>query len=37
VVLLPKKKVQLTKEMEVTVGSDEAEERVDDEDPMVDE
>jgi len=37
VILLAKKKVQLTKEMEVSVGSDEAEERVDDEDPMVDE
>jgi hypothetical protein len=37
VVLLAKKRVQLTKEMEVSVGSDEAEERADDEDSMVDE
>ena len=37
VVLLAKKRVQLTKDMEVSVGSDEAEERADDEDPTVDE
>jgi hypothetical protein len=34
---LAKKRIQLTKEMEVSTGSDEAEERADDEDPMTDE
>jgi len=34
---LVKKRVQLTKEMEVSTGTDESEERVDDEDSMTDE